>query len=178
MSDILHQLREELQRGNNTVPARPSIPLFAAHPIECDELLQELFEAFDGGAENAYSIRLLLALQQAAKKFPSKKRREALTLQDVLRSAYGYPPTCIRTMSLQLRDVVQLGAPGAACEQMVRDYPSFAQKLLTQLLRTQKHDRFYNVWNVRWQDTRAEICALRSMIARAEGSRLLVEMEE
>ena len=178
MSDILHRLREELQRGNHTVPARPSIPLFAAHPIECDELLQILFAEYDDGSENGSEIRLLMGLQQAAHRFPSRKRSAALKLQGALLSAYSYPPTRMQTMHLQLREVVHLGKPSDHCERMVRDYHAVAQSLMAQLLRTQKRDHFLNARPGPWQHTPAEIAALRSMIARAEGSRLLVEMEE
>ena len=176
MSDILHRLREELQRGNHTVPARPSIPLFAAHPVECDELLQILFAEYDDGAENASEIRLLMGLQQAAHRFPSPKRSAALKRQGVLRAAYYYPPTCLGTMFLRLRDVVHLGEMSVQCERLVRDYPSVAQSLLTQLLRTQKRDHFFDARPGLWHSFPAEIATLRSMISRVEGLRLLDEM--
>ena len=178
MSHILDKLREDLRHGDRSTPRRPSIPLFAEHPIECDELLKELFDAYENGAENALDIRMLMALQREANKFPSEKRSEALTRQGALRSAYLYPPTCLRTMALQLRDVVRLGAPSGHCEQLVRDYPAVAQSLLTQLLRKQKRDRFYNVWSILWRDTRPEIDTLRAMATRTRGNALLLEIEK
>ena len=176
MSNILDRLRADLQRCNHNTPRRPSIPLFAANPIECEELLQQLFDEYDDGAENAPAIRLLMRLQQAAHRFPSHKRRAALKRQGVLRAAYGYPPTCLSTMLLQLRDVVHLGETSGPCERLVRDYPAVAQALLTQLLRTQKRDHFFNTRPGLWHGTSADIAAMRSMIARAAGIRLLDEM--
>ena len=177
MSDVLQQMREMLARHARSPFGLPDcLDFFAERPRDANELLNQLFAEYDDGDPVEPDIRALIRLLRDARKYVSVKRSEALKRMDVIRSAYWYPPTCQRLLYLGLRGVVHAGEPSGIVENLVSEYPCVAQSLLEQLVREQRHDKFYEVAPTGWLDTTADIAALRSMIARSEGRRLLDEM--
>ena len=177
MSDMLREMRKTLEKHARIPFGIPDCAkIYAEHPAEAEELLHRLFEAYDAGEAVEPDIRALITLIRGSRKYVSAKRSEALHKMDVLRAAYNYPPTSRRLMFLALRGAVHAGEPIEPVEKLVREYTEVAQSLLVQLLREQRHDKFYEVSPNGWLDTTADIDALRAMIARAECNRILSEM--
>ena len=72
--------------------------------------------------------------------------------------------------------IAQKPARAARCEQLVYDYPQAARDLLAYFVREQNHDEFFTTTKGVHRDTWPAINILRSMIARAEGRRLLADI--
>ena len=156
--------------------------LFAERPAESAEILERLFAEYDVGAGCDAQIRTLLLIRRSTYKYVSLRRTAALELMDAYNNARhdanSYPPTARRKLHLGMLGVVHQLNPSDACEALVRDHPGAAQELLANFVREQRHDHFFDntVLGVR-RDTWPAINVLRSMIVRAEGRRLIDDME-
>lgn len=178
MTAALRKMRAALDEYVDTgVGPTPSTrTLFANHPAESDELLRELFKAYDNGDKPDQEIEALLRIRLVVCLVHTKKSVDARNRQHALKVAYAFPPRCRDALFMSLRFVVHQDEDPANCEAIVRDYPAAAQKLLAMLLRRKTHDRFYARTRGESAHTQLEIDTLRSMLARCEARRLLVEM--
>lgn len=178
MSAILRKMRKALDEymDSGVGPSPSTRTLFANNPTESDELLRELFVAYDAGDKPDLDIEALLRIRLVACTVHTEKSIAAHARKSYHDAAYQHPPTARRAMWLLLRNVVHHGEAPAHCEALVRSYPAVAAELLATLLLIKTHDRFYARNRGESIYTQREIDALRAMLARAEGSRLLEEI--
>lgn len=178
MSAALRKLRDALDEylDSGVGPSPRTRTLFANHPIESDELLRILFEEYDAGDKPDLDIEGLLRIRLVTCLVHTKKSIAARERQHELDDAYAFPPICRNAIFLTLRFVAHHDEPPAHCEALVRDYPSSAQELLTTLLLSKTHDRFYARTRGESDHIQREIDTLRSMLARCEARRIIDEM--
>ena len=178
MTAALRKMRAALDEyvDSGVGPSPTTRTLFANHPSESDELLHELFAAYDNGDKPDLDIEALLRIRLVTCLVHTKKSVAARNRQHELDVAYAFPPICRNVIFLTLRFVAHHDEPPAHCEALVRDYPSSAQELLTTLLLSKTHDRFYARTRGESGHLQREIDTLRSMLARAECRRLIGEM--
>lgn len=179
MSTALRKMRKALDEyvDSGVGPLPRTRTLFANYPAESDELLRELFEAYDAGDKPDLDIEALLRVRLVVCLVHTKKSVDARNRQHALNVAYAFPPLCRDAIFMSLRFLSHSGEDPAHCEALVRDYPSAAEELLALLLVRKAHDRFYARTKGESAHTQIEIDTLRSMIARVEARRLLDEIE-
>jgi len=180
MSAVLRKMRKALDEYLDTGmgPTPSTRTLFANHPGETDELLRQLFEAYDAGDKTDLEIEGLLRVKVAVHIVHTKKSVEARKRKHALNAAYSFPPTCERALWLSLRGVVHSEDEPAFCESLVRDYPNAAQEVLAALLLSKTHDRFYARTRGEFAHSQVEIDTLRGMIARTAAQSILNEIED
>lgn len=178
MTAALRKMRKALDEyvDNGVGPTPSTRTLFASHPAESDELLRELFVAYDAGDKTDLEIEALLRIRLVTCLVHTKKSVDARNRQHALKVAYAFPPLCLDAIFLALRGVVHQDEDPANCEALVQDYPAAAQELLAMLLVRKTHDRFYARTRGESLYTQREIDTLQSMLARAECRRLITEM--
>jgi len=178
MSAALRKMRAALYEylDNGVGPTPSTRTLFANHPAESDELLKMLFAEYDAGDKTDLEIEALLRIRLVTCLVHTEKSRKARARQHALDVAYAFPPICKDAIFMALRFVSHHDEDPAQCENLVRDYPAAAAELLTTLLVTKTHERFYARTRDESAHSQVEIDTLRAMIARTVARRIMDEM--
>lgn len=180
MSAAMRKLRKALDEymDSGIGPSPRTRTLFANNPQESDELLRELFEAYDAGDKPDLDIEALLRVRLVVCLVHTEKSAAARQRKHELDAAYFSPPTCRSVIFFTLQHVVHNDEPPAHCEKLVLDYPAEAQALLATLLLKKTHERFYTRIRDEYEHMQRELDTLRGMIARTAARRIMVEIED